>query len=161
VPGSAATNGFTRMPPPATNRTDAINIALLTEWIASHLPAKQSYDQWRQGCSGSLTCPEGAPAFDADGDGQTNRHEFLPGSSPRDGAGGFKPQASLAGNSFRLTFTLPANRKATVEPSADLGPWPLWDVLGNNGVPRLPGPQILEGPRPASRQYLSVRVDEN
>ena len=158
---AAATNGFTRMPPLATNQTDSVNIALLTEWIASSLPAKQSYDQWRQGFFGSLTSPEGAPAFDADGDGQTNRHEFLTGSSPRDGAGGFNPQASLAGNSFRLTFTLPADRTATVETSADLGAWSLWDVPGNNGVPRLPGPQILEGPRPASRQYFRVLVKEN
>ena len=158
---TATTNGFTRMPPLATNQNDHTSIALLTEWIATSLPAKQSYDQWRQAFFGSLTSPEGAPAFDADGDGQTNRHEFLTGSSPQDGAGGFSPQASLAGNSFRLTFILPADRTASVETSADLGAWLLWDVPGNNGLPRLPGPQILEGPRPAPRQYFRVLVKEN
>ena len=108
-----------------------------------------------------MTSPDGAPAFDADGDGQTNHDEFLTGSSPREGTSGFNPQASLAGNSFRLTFTLPADRTATVETSADLGAWSLWDVPGNNGVPRLPGLQVLEGPRAAPRQYFRVLVNEN
>ena len=68
----AVANGFTRMPPLGSSELDQKNIALLTEWINSSLPARQTYADWRLEKFLSTTSPEGAPGFDADGDGKTD-----------------------------------------------------------------------------------------
>jgi uncharacterized repeat protein (TIGR03806 family) len=73
----AVTNGFTRMPPLASNELDAANIALVTAWITNSLPSQLTYDQWRLQYFGDTTSPDGAPDADGDGDGATNRAEFL------------------------------------------------------------------------------------
>ena len=72
----AVANGFTRMPPLASNELDQTNIALVTEWIHA-LPGRQTYADWRLATFGSGNSPAGDPAADPDGDGRDNTAEFL------------------------------------------------------------------------------------
>lgn len=156
----ALTNGFTRMPPLGSNELDPGAIALLTEWINA-LPSQQTYAQWRVANFGNDTDPEGAPDFDADGDEQDNRAEFLAGTSPLDG--GSKPQTEIStlGPNIVLTLDLPPNRSFQVETTTDLITWSLWDVPGNGGVPTPGGPVTLMAPLVGDRQFFRAVLWEN
>ena len=157
----AATNGFTRMPPLGSNELDQTAIALLTDWITTALPARQSYDGWRLARFGSATSPEGAPDFDADGDGCDNAHEFLAGTGPLDGAAFLQPGLAAPGANIALNFSLPADRSWQIETSADLQSWSLWDIPGNAALPHAGGPATLTGPRIGARQFFRLLLWEN
>jgi uncharacterized repeat protein (TIGR03806 family) len=153
----AVTNGFTRMPPLGSNELDPSAIALLTEWIGA-LPAQQTYAQWRLANFGSDTSPEGAPAFDADADGQSNEAEFLAGTAPLDGASFFTPLIESAGAHVSLTLALPANRSAQIETSLDLLNWTAWDIPGNNALPTNGMPIQFSAPRTGDSQFFRARM---
>jgi uncharacterized repeat protein (TIGR03806 family) len=157
----AVTNGFTRMPPLGSNELDQSAIALLTEWITSSLPARQSYDQWRVANFLSPNSPEGAPGFDADDDNGTNEHEFLAGTGPLSGGSFLAPQLTAPGANIALNFNLPANRSYRIETSTDLQTWTLWDVPGNAGLPHNGGPATIAGPRLGDRQFFRLEIWEN
>lgn len=129
----AATNGFTRMPPLATFVIDETNVALVTAWIASELPARQTFAQWRAEMFGSPDSLDGAPDADPDYDGATNHAEFLAATDPQDGGSALRPQLSL--DPITLVFPVPQNRSFHVETSPDLTTWSPWDVPGNQGLP--------------------------
>ena len=157
----AATNGFTRMPPLGSNELDATGIALLTEWITTALPARQSYADWRLANFGSASSPEGVPDFDADSDGSVNAQEFLAGTAPHDGGSFLLPQPTAAGSSVTLDFSLPANRSWQIETSADLATWTSWNTPGNAGLPHPGGPVSITGPRTSGSQFFRLRLWEN
>lgn len=157
----AVTNGFTRMPPLGSNELDQAGIALLTEWIASALPSRQSYDQWREIVFGNLVSPEGSSGFDADVDSKTNGEEFLAGTGPLSGSSLLIPQLTAPGSNVALTFDLPAHRSFQVDISTDLQNWTPWDVPGNAGLPHPGGTAILNGPRLGDRQFFRLRLWEN
>ena len=157
----ATANGFTRMPPLATSQLDQAGIALLTEWITSALPVREGYDAWRLAEFGSATSPEGAPDADADGDGLTNRGEFLAGTHPLDPRSYLLTQPSLDGASIQVRFYLPANRTFRVETSTDLNTWAPWDVPGNDGQPRAAGVLTLTGPLDGPRRFFRLVLTES
>jgi uncharacterized repeat protein (TIGR03806 family) len=157
----AAANGFTRMPPLGSNELDQANIALLTEWINGSLPARQSYDDWRLAEFLSGTSPAGAPGEDPDGDGRSNRNEFLAGTDPLSGGSFLAPLVATGPAEVTLSFTLPPNRSGIIEHSENLGSWQPWDVPGNHGLPSPGGVTTLSGPRQAAAGFFRLRMKEN
>ena len=156
-----AANGFTRMPPFASNELDAENLALVAGWIASLPPVRQNYAGWRLAQFGSSTSAAGDPAFDADSDGVSNRLEFLALTRPLDGASFIAPQLARTGGSVTVGLSIPANRSFQIETSADLATWALWDVPENNGLARPGGAASLTGPASGAKRFFRARLWEN
>ncbi len=157
----ALTNGFTRMPPIGSSELDAGAIALLTEWINTSLPARQTYAQWRQSQFGNITSPDGEPSVDADGDGALNSAEFLAATHPLQGSSVFRITPERSGNNFTFQFTLPDNRSFFIEESADLTSWHLLDAPENNGVPRTAGSISISIPLGGGQGFYRVRLADN
>lgn len=158
----AASNGFTRMPPLGSAEIDATNVALVTEWILSALPARQTYNDWRFAQFGSTNSPDGAPGFDYDGDGHSNQQEYLFGSNPLAATNvpflGVEP----AGSNVAVRFGAPANRSVQVEASTNLQAlWQSWDVPGNNALPHPGGTGEVQGVQGGAEQYFRLRIREN
>jgi len=154
----AVTNGFTRMPPLGSSELDQASIALLTEWINSALPARQTYFEWRIAQFQSDDSEESEPGADADADGADNYFEYLAGTNPRSSSSVLTPAFTLPGT---LSFTVPDNRPWQIETSIDLQDWTLWNVPGNNAVPRAPGSVSITGPFSGPRRSFRVRLLEN
>ena len=157
----AVTNGFTRMPPLASNELDQAGIALLTEWIQQGLPARRTYGQWRQEKFGSLVSPEGQATADPDGDGSTNQKEFLTATDPLSGTSFPAVTHSINGGQFHLDFHAPANRSVQVETSPNLTDWSLWNVPENHGIPQPGGATSLQGPASPNRSFFRLHYREN
>jgi len=133
----AASGGLTRMPPLASNELDQEAIQLLSDWIASELPAShQSYDEWRLVEFGSATSPEGEPGANPDGDRSDNEIEWLARRDPQDHADDWTPELlRLPGGGFELSFERIFNRVVRVECSPGLDGWEPLEVEGNDGLP--------------------------
>ncbi len=157
----AATNGFTRMPPLASNVIDAAATSLLESWINGELATRQTYDVWRISNFEPDDNPAGAPGEDADGDGFTNEAEYLAGSNPNDGSSRFTPRIGTNGGGVRLSFEVPVNRSYRIETSADLGDWSPWDVPGNQPLPVSGGLIEITVPRAAPLRFFRVELREN
>jgi len=157
----AVTNGFTRMPPIASNETDPTDIALVTNWITQELPNRQNYAQWRLAQFGSSTSPDGDPTSDPDSDGSTNAAEFLALTDPHQAGSFMMPYLSTGTGALTFNFNVPANRSAFVETSVDLVNWSLWDAPGNNGIPRLGGAVSISGPLLGPQQFFRLKLQEN
>jgi uncharacterized repeat protein (TIGR03806 family) len=157
----AAANGFTRMPPLATSELDQTSIALIQDWIATQLPARQDYTAWRQQKFGSTSSPEGEPQQNPDSDTMANEGEYLTGTEPLDGGSTFQHSLTQSGNGVTISFTLPALRSFQIESSTDLSTWTPWDAPGNGGLPIPGGPVTITGGAGNPRQFFRVRVWEN
>ena len=157
----ALTNGYTRMPPLASNELDQTAIALVANWITQSLPTRQTYAQWRLAQFGSSTSAAGDPAFDADADGRSNYDEFLASTNPRNSASFLLPQITAAGPNLTLGFNVPANRSFQIETSADLATWSLWNVPGNQGLPQPGGAVSITAPGAGPQQFFRLRLWEN
>jgi mono/diheme cytochrome c family protein len=155
----AATNGFTRMPPLGSNVIDTANVALITNWIEGELDERQTYDAWRISNFEPDLDPAGAPEADADGDGVTNRNEFLAGTAPRDGSSAFRPTLSSTAPSLR--FSLPANRSFRIEVSNNLDTWAPWDIPQNQGLPVAGGLVEITFPLTDPQRFFRVELSEN
>lgn len=124
---TAATNGYTRMPPLGSNVTDAVGIALLTEWIDNELPTRPLYDTWRSGFF-SAPDPDGDRTADPDRDGIDNYREYLLGSSPLTGAGAWQAQIQT-GETRKLRFLKKSHRIYQIQASETLSNWTDWNPL--------------------------------
>lgn len=155
-----ATGGFTRMPPLGSHEIDTTNLALITDWINQSLPNRVTYGQWRLATFGSPDSPQGDPAADPDGDGVSNRDEFLAGTLALSGGSFLHPDVSLSGPDALLSFSIPDNRSVQVESSQNLADWALWNIPGNGGD-ALPGGTVLfSGPASDPSQFFRIRVSE-
>lgn len=140
--------GLNRMPPIGNQVTDTVGVELLTQWIESELPDWQSFAEWQIENFGSSDDPEAAANFDWDGDGRSNRMEFLVRSDPKspdfDSLIRIEPSN---GNAFEIHVPRIFNRSVLIETSDDLLGWQPWNVPGNS--PDFPatgdGFKILEG----------------
>jgi hypothetical protein len=137
-----------RMPPVGNRVTDTVGVELLTQWIEAELPEWQSFAEWQIENFGSSDDPEAAPDFDADGDGRTNRMEFLVRSDPTspDFDSLIRIEAVI-GNAFEIHVRRIFNRSVLIETSDDLDGWRPWNIPGN--APDFPATggdyKILEG----------------
>ena len=124
-------NGVSRMPPLATNVIDQSAIDLVSNWINMDLPSRQSFTQWQAAKFTNPAAPGAQPNADPDGDGQTNLEEYLNGTDPSSGGSRFAMTLGASNGTLTLSFPEAANRGYTIETSADLQTWTLWDVPGN------------------------------
>ena len=152
----AVANGFTRMPPIATNELDQTNIALVTDWISALLN-RQTYDQWRA----AQAVDPGVATDNPDSDGANNQFEFLAGTDPFSGFSFFAPQIAPLGQNISVSFNIPANRSFQIETSPDMFNWSLWDVAGNNGIAQPGGPTVITGPQLGPKQFFRLNIWEN
>ena len=155
-----AANGYSRMPPLASNELDQTDIALLQNWIINTLPAEQTYDQWHQAMFNAPTPPGGDQNADADGTGQSNQLKYLAGINPLNGAL-FAPGITLTGGNIKISFNVPANRSVFVQTSTDLTHWSLWDVPGNGGIPQPGGLGIMTGAAASPTMFFRLNIQGN
>jgi mono/diheme cytochrome c family protein len=160
----ANTNGYSRMPPLATNEKDNEAIQLLGDWILNTLPARQDYNAWRLVCFGNLISPQGELGANPDGDRDSNQAEFLKYSNPTNGLDFYSPRIAVSNAQVRIELPNFAGRRVTVQTSTDLGladPWSLWQVQGNNGIPPAPGlTNTLTGPAADPERFFKIRIEE-
>ena len=160
----ADSNGYTRMPPIATNEKDDQAIQLLAQWILTSLPARQNYDAWRLAYFGDLLSPQGEPGANPDGDADNNQAEYLKYSNPTNSLSFYSPQ--IGKSNHMLTIQLPnfPGRRVTVETSTDLGitdPWLPWAVAGNNGIPLAPGlTNTFAAPLNEPKRFFQIKIQE-
>ena len=156
----AVTGGFTRMPPLGSNEIDSVDIALVTDWINQSLPTRMTYDEWRLATFASSASAEGDPLADPDGDGATNRAEYLGGTLAKNGNSFLSPGLSKSGSNVFLNFTIPTNRSVQVESSGNLKDWSLWDIPANNGNPLPGGSTTFSGPAIDPKQFYRLLIQE-
>ena len=133
-------------------------MALLTRWIAEDLPGRQDYAAWR--ALHFVLAPEGAPDADPDGDGLTNDAEFLLGLPPLQAGRPPLPALKLMADEVSLSFDLAPNRIFRIWRSPDLSTWSEWDVPGNDGRGRLPGPVSIIAPREQAKGFFKLEISE-
>ncbi len=153
----AATNGFGRMPPLATNEIDTAGVELVTRWINGELLDHPLYEQWRDGFFAASDAM-GGKEIDADGDGMSNYQEFLLGSSPVSGSGSW--QAAVVNGS--LQFLRKSHRYYSIQTSEDLKQWVSWPVPEIENTYQASDEQI-QIPIPASpsgKQFFRFQVAE-
>ncbi|MES2982898.1 MAG: PQQ-dependent sugar dehydrogenase [Verrucomicrobiota bacterium] len=151
--------GATRMPPLGSNQRDLVAEQLLTDWINSALPARESFSQWQTTHFQSTTSPDAQSTADPDGDGQSNGLEYLLSRNPTVQNPPYAPVTSTESGQFSMTFTQPANRAVLVETSTDLQNWSLWNIPGN--VPTYPAAstqRTLSGNRDNPFQFFRLRL---
>lgn len=151
---TGALNGFTRMPPIATNQIDQENLALLGAWIEG---LAQGYNAWRQNQFGSLVSSEGEPSADPDADDLRNLLEYGLDLSPLTNSITGAPTSQLDGNG-RLTLTFRrarADLNYIVQGSNDLVTWEDLAVNpGNVGEFH----QFTDAVPPNPRRFLRLKV---
>jgi uncharacterized repeat protein (TIGR03806 family) len=157
----AAANGFTRMPPLASNVIDTSAVTLLGTWINGELEARQTYEQWRIASFEPDDDPAGAPEMDADGDGAVNHQEYLAGTDPLSGSSRFKPTATVTGGELTLAFEVPVNRSYRIEISDNLAQWTPWDIPGNQGLPVSGGLIQITMPVADPMKFFRVELREH
>ncbi|MES2476226.1 MAG: PQQ-dependent sugar dehydrogenase [Verrucomicrobiota bacterium] len=158
---AAAANGYSRMPPIATNEIDLEGVQLLSAWIAGEVQPHASYQEWRVARFGNGTSSEGASGADPDGDGGDNHFEWLTNTDPEDSTSFWRPSIQQNGNSIAHDFTGLGNRSATLMRSDDLHHWTPWQVPGNDGIPRAAGVHhSLIGPMMPGNEFFRFEIQE-
>lgn len=160
----AASNGFARMPPLASNELDQGAIDLLTDWLSLQAPAPQSFDQWQAEFFEDPAAAIAAATADPDSDGNSNALEFLNRTDPRDPADRWTVRAQRQPASIQVRFPMSPQRRYEVESSSDLIEWEASPAAGN--PPRSdnlePSEAVLDHPSEAGEGpvFLRVRVSD-
>ena len=154
-----AGTGVQRMPPLGTNERDLAAETLITNWINTALPSRQSFAQWQTTHFGSTILPAAQSAANPDGDGQNNDLEWQLSENPNTTNPPYLPLASAAGATFSLTFGHPANRSVLIETSTDFQGWSLWNVPGNAPLfPATTQQRVLTGPLDVPARFFRLRL---
>lgn len=159
---TAASNGYTRMPPLATNESDEEAIQLLTDWINQEATTEVTYSAWRIARFGSSTSPQGAPDADPDGDRFTNMAEYLTKTDPQNRLDFLAPDLQIVGSNLEITLPALTNRRVIVERSLNLNHWLPWALPGNNGIsrnPALPSASIT-APATDQHEFFRLKIEE-
>jgi glucose/arabinose dehydrogenase/mono/diheme cytochrome c family protein len=159
---TAATNGYTRMPPLASNELDEKNIQLLTAWINQEASAEVTYNAWRIAKFGNDTSTNGEPNSDPDNDSFVNHAEWLAHTNPTNAQDFLATSLSQSGENLEIPIPSLIGRSVTIERSADLSTWLRWAVSGNDGIPRNPmsKPHLLTAPQTDQSEYFRIKIEE-
>jgi hypothetical protein len=154
-----AGNGVPRMPPLATRERDLGAEALLTAWINTELPTRESFAQWQVTHFAGTTSPEAQPDANPDGDAENNDLEFLLRQNPLVTTLPYRPLVHVIAGEYVVTFEHPANRAVLVETSTDLVQWTRWDVPGNFPFhPATTQQRTLTGPAEGPARFFRLRI---
>ncbi len=150
-----------RMPPLASNETDPEGETLLRAYI-DQLPARPTFTAWQVTNFGSAANPDAAPEADPDGDGASNRLEYLAGTPPQmPGGDPLVVSLGVSEGDFVLEYLHPADRSAWIETSTDLETWSRWLAPGNAPLwPASDTARQLRAPLDGDRRFFRVRVEE-
>ena len=152
---ATAQNGYTRMPPIATNVVDPEGSQLLLDWINNEAPDETTYSEWRQARFGNETA--GETTADPDGDGHNNYYEYLTHTDPLDPESGWEPTLDENGDSMELSYQPLGDRIITPYHSSDLENWVPFDTapLSLN-----PENQVFTTRPAASREFFRFKIEE-
>ncbi len=122
-------------------------------------------DSWERKYFGSTSAPEGTPSNDADGDGISNMHEFIAGTSPTNRANDSRVECRRAGNHVVISFLARATeggaydgyvRHYKLQRSTSLAPLTWVTIPGYENV--IAAGQSVEMPEDANRGYACYRT---
>lgn len=151
--------GIPRMPPLATSERDLAAETLLTDWINTALPSRESFAEWQVVHFGGTQSQEAQPDSDPDGDDQNNRLEHLLGQNPLQADAKHGPDVVLVNDGYSLSFEQPANRAALIETSTNLIDWMRWDEPGNLvSFPTQVQMRTLSGAMDEQKRFFRVRI---
>ncbi|MBT3481440.1 MAG: hypothetical protein HN457_08435 [Opitutales bacterium] len=159
------TSTLERMPPLATFERDLEGEELIKRWINEYLPDYLSFDEWRAQHFVDPNAAEAAKNSDADGDGESNRLEYVGRTDPNDAHDHSFFEASKDGGLLRLSFNATPFSEYQLEASEDLVNWNLFESE-SNPVRMLPeGAEQIEVALPideieVSTPFLRVKVRE-
>ncbi|MEP4076365.1 PQQ-dependent sugar dehydrogenase [Haloferula sp.] len=157
----AGANGYTRMPPLATDVVDLEAAQLVADWITSEVQPNTSYDDWRLAHFGDLTSPDGEKSANPDGDSGNNEFEWSTNTDPMNALSQWRPQISMSNGDTVLQFPALGNRSLRALHSEDLINWDYWDVPMNDGLPRNPATlQSLSGPSEGEVGFFRFEILE-
>ncbi|MEM9479283.1 MAG: PQQ-dependent sugar dehydrogenase [Verrucomicrobiota bacterium] len=158
---TAAANGYSRMPPLATNEVDLEGAQLIAEWIAQEVEAYVNYDEWRMAQFGNTTSAEGEPGANPDGDSGDNHFEWLSNTDPNDRDSFWSPRLRLEGGMVNIDFEGLSSRRMTIYRSQDLATWVPWFAPGNDGIPWNPALlHSLTAPMAGERDFFRAEIEE-
>lgn len=157
-------NGYSRMPPLASNEIDPEGAALLAAWILDELPDRIDYHSWRLLHFVDPLDPTGASDQDPDLDGRDNHAEFIAGSDPQ--SFDSSPTPELRVSEGQLSILRPAllGRNVILESSTDLGatdPWAIFRAPGSDVMPPAEDVEIIVEPEVGiDRRFFRFRYEE-
>ena len=118
------------MPPLTSTVIDQEAIDLMTQWITSDLPSRQSYDQWAFVNFGNSNMVNTIENADYDQDGQSNILEYLTGTDPTTADSTF----GITLDNSEFSYFHPANRQILIESSTDLFDWKVFEHVNNSSL---------------------------
>ncbi|HYV31425.1 MAG TPA: hypothetical protein VEO53_10005, partial [Candidatus Binatia bacterium] len=126
------------------------NVTALADSDADGLP-----DDWETNYFGSITDPRADPSADPDGDGMSNRAEYLAGTDPMNGQSYLKIEQTTTPGSAVLRFGAIANRTYTIRYTDNPGLGP-WSNLGSFPARTTNRVETLADPGWTSHRFYSV-----
>ena len=157
---AAAANGYSRMPPLATNEIDLEGVQLITDWINNEARSELTYEDWRLLQFGNISSPEGEPRANPDGDFADNFYEWLTNTNPNDPASNWQPELSIDHGDVEWSFQGLGNRSVTILRSEDLQIWDLWSAPGNDGIPLNPSIFHTFSSSITEEEFFQFRIEE-
>ena len=159
------TSTLGRMPPLATFERDMEGEELIQRWINEYLPGYLSFEEWQAQNFVDPNAAEAAKNFDADGDGESNRLEYVGRTDPNDAHDHSVFESSKDGGLLRLRFNATPFSEYQIEASEDLVNWILLESESNPVRMLSDGAEQIEVALPideidASTPFLRVKARE-